>query len=383
MLSQKYFILNHLSFALASYLNVLPIEVDLETGKYSRQKCEKKLLIWKCLVLVSILRFGGCLWKLLQMVFWPLEYYSLEIFPVHVMLVFGTVACTYNNYCCFFKFPEVTTSLTNYLMEDDGDDGNFDWRTVSTQEIAALCLPLAFIISFLIGLFTFFYNPYAPFFLFQWLGPERQNWLTFIIVLAIDCTVFTVCLFPVTMLAFNCMIFFEKCIEQISSCSKLIKERLKAQKLTPMHLLLACKRCRDLQLWIQLFNIVFADNVFWVKNIIITLGIILISFSVLLFKKSAGYSATFLYAGITSALIFNLAFEKAFAIPVSLKRCKNTIVIASKKHEISQFVCKRMRSIPLVAINVGIYHKFGRMSTVNFWSFIVRNVMRILIAHGR
>ncbi|CAG7727138.1 unnamed protein product, partial [Allacma fusca] len=91
------------------------------------------------------------------------------------------------------------------------------------------------------------------------------------------------------MITYNTLLFLEKCTQQVSDCVKLIDKKVKNRELNPLHLIHFYRSCRHLQLRVQIYNVGFADTIFWDKNISMSVGIMLISFSVLLFKKSASH----------------------------------------------------------------------------------------------
>ncbi|CAG7724362.1 unnamed protein product [Allacma fusca] len=211
-------------------------------------------------------KFSFSTWKFSQAVLWPREYFTLGTFPVHVLLVLGYIGCMCSIYCSFLAYPEVTAYVSNYaLTEEDGvNQAGLSWRNVCLQEIVALCTPFIAISFYPLLIFIYIYNPNAPFLMFSWLKPKSSHWFTIMIIILTDAIMYM----------------------KIAKCSESIDEKINTHRLTPFHFIHFYRNCRHLQLTIYIFNVGFADNIFWLKNIALTLGIILISFSVLLFERS-------------------------------------------------------------------------------------------------
>ncbi|CAG7816643.1 unnamed protein product [Allacma fusca] len=229
-----------------------------------------------------------------------------------------------------------------------------------------MCLPVHLIlgVGFYIGLLVS--TPEASYMAFSAVNPEWRNWFTFLICAFLDIVVMLFYLWPLVVSAFSTLLFFDKCTHQISNFNAIIQKRSKERTLNPLHLVYFYWKCRHLQLWIQIFNLCYADLIFLFKILNLLLGIVLISFAVLIFDKSVLHGAVLLHIGIMGGLIFNVAFERAFSIPLSLNRFKASIIMASKRFKISEIMCKRVKSIPPIAINVGVFNKLGRMSAENF-----------------
>ncbi|CAG7716003.1 unnamed protein product [Allacma fusca] len=135
--------------------------------------------------------------------------------------------CLYNNYFCFNAHADVTSAISNYLQEGEEDNHKkFDWRRVSIQEVVALALPFIYVAIFVLTTCISLYDPYATYMTYGAISPEWRTWLVITTLILIDVVAGLVCVLPLLMIAFNTLLFFEKCLQHISTCMRLINENL-------------------------------------------------------------------------------------------------------------------------------------------------------------
>ena len=150
----------------------------------------------------------------------------------------------------------------------------------------------------------------------------------------------------------------------------------------------AYKDCRQLQLLIQLFNNTFANYIFAIKNANIGVCIVNFSLGIHLFHTAPIASHILLAMGSQLAGDLQVVFQHGFIIPQSMAKLKKTVVGVCNKEWGSarwtllrrMYYIKAFRSIRNEAVKVGSFHKLERMSTPRSYSFILSNVVRMLIA---
>ena len=151
----------------------------------------------------------------------------------------------------------------------------------------------------------------------------------------------------------------------------------------PHELRLIYAQCRQLQLFIQLFNYGFSYYIFALKVAAISLCIFMFSFGIHLIHSHTE-SWTYLLAGAEVAVTFPALFDKGFAIPrqtAQLKRLALAVGVGKCNGSDSKGLVSRLfRSLPNLGVKVGSFHQLERMSTLNFVMFVSVNVVRTLIA---
>lgn len=140
-----------------------------------------------------------------------------------------------------------------------------------------------------------------------------------------------------------------------------------------------------LQLLVQIYNQAYCYLHFNGKLFALTVWILNFSFGLLLLHQDSHLATQYLFFGIECPAIYCITFHKAFAIPRVIRKFKGKVVsVAKRNHAIDPFkkaeILKWVRSIPPVAIKVGSFHTFERMSTPNFLAFGIKNIVRVLIA---
>ena len=142
---------------------------------------------------------------------------------------------------------------------------------------------------------------------------------------------------------------------------------------------------RGLQLLIQIYNQSYSYMHFNEKIFSLTTMIVNVSFGILLLRQDSHLATQYLFFGIECAGIYCVMFQKAFAIPRIIRKFKGKVgSVAKTNGAIDPFmkteILKWVRSVPPVAIKVGSFHTFERMSTPSFLAFGMKNIVRILIA---
>ena len=141
---------------------------------------------------------------------------------------------------------------------------------------------------------------------------------------------------------------------------------------------------RHLQLLVSLYNQCYAFIHFIWKVLATVCVVLFVSAGVILLHRNFYLAIVYLFFGLDSSGLYCVLFHKAFAIPLIMKKFKVNMVNIAKLNfkdddEIRADLCRRIRSIPAIAIKVGQFHTFERMSTPNFLGFCAKNVIRLLI----
>ena len=139
----------------------------------------------------------------------------------------------------------------------------------------------------------------------------------------------------------------------------------------------------ELELLIRIYNTGYRQIHFLTKIITLVWYKALTALGVWTFHAASvlGYAALFL--GIEFASFYCVIFQKAFDIPKLTKAVKATLLNVAKLKSTGhtrRLFGARIRSMPAIGIQVGNFHQFERMSTPNFLSFGIKNIIRVLIA---
>ena len=148
----------------------------------------------------------------------------------------------------------------------------------------------------------------------------------------------------------------------------------------------SCARnMRGLQLLIQIYNRAYFYLHINEKLFALTCLILNVSFGILLLHQDTHLATQYLFFGIECSVVYCVTFHKAFAIPRAIRKFKGKVASVAKTNNAIDIFKKGesltwVRSVPPVAIKVGSFHTFERMSTPNFLAFGIKNIVRVLIA---
>lgn len=108
------------------------------------------------------------------------------------------------------------------------------------------------------------------------------------------------------------------------------------------------------------------------------------SSGILLIHSSTPIAIVYFMVGSQGVLVYSMLFHNAFSIPMLMtmlkKKVENVVKMNATTAREKAILLKSIRALPSVAIKVGNFHGFERMSTPNFMGFSVKNITRILIA---
>ncbi|CAG7817647.1 unnamed protein product [Allacma fusca] len=161
--------------------------------------------------------------------------------------------------------------------------------------------------------------------------------------------------------------------------------RSRTFKITPSRIIKECMNCRTMQLNINLFNDLNAHIIFAVKIYWLAVAIENYYFGIKFFSKKPMHAAGLLWLGIFHTFLFSTMYDKAFSVPQKMRHFKQEIQVVAmklsdkaKRDEVRRFI----RSIPLVGVKVGSFHKLERESTPNYVDYIAEKVSGLLITFG-
>ncbi|CAG7827435.1 unnamed protein product [Allacma fusca] len=138
--------------------------------------------------------------------------------------------------------------------------------------------------------------------------------------------------------------------------------------------------CREIQLQTLLFNYVNATSLFVLKQLIHFGAVTFIFMALNWFQKSWTESAIILGIGCQLITIYVLYFGRAFEIPEKARDVKKNILIAARRDLRGEILAKKAIAIPYIGIRIGIFKYFGKESTLLFCSFVVDQVINLLIS---
>ena len=128
---QAYWVL--LTFYLCSHGALLPIQVDLDSGKIQLQTSTWRLLWWKFWLLVSFIRSIQSAAYGIYCYCYPKEGFAYHDLPLFSLVVIGTALFEQGMYTVFIRYPEVIMTIFNELLSVRGNDmpkTNISWLLI-------------------------------------------------------------------------------------------------------------------------------------------------------------------------------------------------------------------------------------------------------------
>lgn len=151
------------------------------------------------------------------------------------------------------------------------------------------------------------------------------------------------------------------------------------QSVTPMQK--AYNGCRQLHLYLSLFNKINALFLYSIKMVAIFIAVSHGFFAIRYFDRNAFLGIYNLYLCVNAQIAYCLTFQRAFRIPLGFIRCKQEICANIHTNQImKKQIVAALASVPPVAIKVGSFHEVERNSTLIFMHFVVSQMVGLLIA---
>ena len=158
-------------------------------------------------------------------------------------------------------------------------------------------------------------------------------------------------------------------------------------RLPSIQLALLLQKLRKLQVEVTLFNQVFASIVFLTK--ILAIGVVILcGFGAIQFSHENPFLAVinFVFA-LDAMMVFNLLYDRGFTIPrqfsilkrLTLLKLKLKVIQGATGTESLVSVEKGVKSVRVMAIQVGAFHHLQRLSTPLFLDFCGKNLVRLVM----
>ena len=142
--------------------------------------------------------------------------------------------------------------------------------------------------------------------------------------------------------------------------------------------------CRELQVYIHLFNVGFRYHTILWKIFSLFTCVVMTAFGIMLCHELPIIAGTNLISAITIALTYSITFEKAFKLPRGIQKYKATIGQQAKVScdgaAATAVLSRALKSIPDSGIMSGNFIFLRRTASLDFATFVMRNVLRVLIA---
>ena len=149
-----------------------------------------------------------------------------------------------------------------------------------------------------------------------------------------------------------------------------------------LRLLVAYKKCRQLQLFLSFFNKINATFLYSLKLVALFIAVSHGYFAIKYFDRNAFLGMYNLYLCVNAQVAYGLTFKRAFGIPEGVKDCRKEILERCEggKSGRTVYVAKAVASIPAIGVKVGSFHEVERNSTLMFINFVVSQMVGLLIA---
>ncbi|CAG7726081.1 unnamed protein product, partial [Allacma fusca] len=279
----------------------------------------------------------------------------------------------------FITLPGCIEQFVNSAIDSRKSRRDNKPSAKTVPEIVAIWLPFHIVSVPFVHAFKLALDPHASYSMFAWLMP---NWQTPLVLFA-----FIVLETFWLAQAMNCaslMGFFG--IATIGDIQHKGEEGIQRLQMKKDQLWIPARRlqeetqnCRCLVLRIQLFNYIFANTLYLVKLVFITVTIISISFSIRAIHASESILPPIVYLviGIELVLFYVVIMETAFSVPELVRRYKFKIVHVSRVLHVndSSGLTRSASSLYVQGFKMAMFTTLERASTPNFVIFVTTKIM--------